>query len=401
VSNKGAIAYFEELGSAVRDRWAASGFENEDLPAIAESTLRDVERPDDLDVFAILGHVASGEALPPQSPLSDRFGEPPVILYQEGDLLVQALTWMDGSTSIHQHGFDGAFLVLQGSSLHVEYSFEAHQRLADGHLLLGDLCMVKVEVLTAGDVRTIVAGNNFIHALFHLERPSVTIVVRNQSSNLPYPQYSFRRPGIAHDVIDLTGNERLGKQLQGLDALYRLDPAIAGRAATELVTHADLWTSYVVTNHHWHTGNPAFPAMLDKLEQRSTDFVDFVRPSFEETDRQAKILSRRTLLDEPHQRLLLALLANLPDRASIAAIVEAVYPGANPNELLADWVAELATPRYRSVSGLRLDPSELRTLVNGDGTLNGDGTVNGDEAPPANHGDSKAEVPPLIENLFR
>jgi hypothetical protein len=213
--------------------------------------------------------------------------------------------------------------------------------------------------------------------------------VRNQSSNLPYPQYSFRRPGIAHDVIDLTSNERLGKQLQGLDALYRLDPAVASRAAAELVTHADLWTSYVITNHHWHTGSASFPAMLDRLEQRSADFAEFVRPSFEETDRQAKILSRRTLLDEPHHRLLLALLANLPDRASIAAMVEAVYPGADPNELLADWVAELATPQYRSVSGLHLDPSELRTLVNGDGTR------------PINHQDFKAEVPPLIENLFR
>jgi hypothetical protein len=357
---------------------------------MAASTLGDVERPGDLDVFAILEHIAGGNPLPPQTPLSDPFGEPPVVLYRDGELVVQALTWMEGSTSIHQHAFAGAFLVLQGSSLHVEYSFAPHQELADGHLALGDLQLGTIEVLSKGDVRPIVAGRGFIHALFHLERPSVTIVVRNRSSDLPYPQYGFRRPGIAHDVIDLTTDAHRGKQLQGLDAWYRLDHDAAHRAAVELVRHADLWTSYVVTDHHWRTGNRGFPDMLDALERRSADLAPFLRPAFDETDRQTKILSRRALLDQPNHRLLLALLANLPDRASITAAVEDIHPGADPGRLLADWAAELATAPYRSASGLHIDPGAMHSLVLGGGAP----PPMGDRAPtPA--------IPPLIENLFR
>ena len=45
------------------------------------------------------------------------------------------------------------------------------------------------------------AGPEFIHSLFHLERPSMTVVVHNGSSGQPFPQYDYRLPGLGFDVL--------------------------------------------------------------------------------------------------------------------------------------------------------------------------------------------------------
>ena len=53
------------------------------------------------------------------------------------------------------------------------------------------------ELLHAGDTRTIHAGSNFIHALFHLDRPSISIVLRTRVEADVGPQYDYMPPFIA------------------------------------------------------------------------------------------------------------------------------------------------------------------------------------------------------------
>ncbi len=61
------------------------------------------------------------------------------MLHHEGDYFIQALTWMEGTTAIHDHAFCGAFMVLEGASLHVTYGFRTAERLAEDRLVVGDL----------------------------------------------------------------------------------------------------------------------------------------------------------------------------------------------------------------------------------------------------------------------
>jgi hypothetical protein len=42
-------------------------------------------------------------------------------LVQELGTRIEALFWVDGTTSIHQHSFSGAFQVLAGKSIHSRY----------------------------------------------------------------------------------------------------------------------------------------------------------------------------------------------------------------------------------------------------------------------------------------
>ncbi len=258
------LAYFETLGRLVDQRWTAAGRRADQLAELAETALLDVPVPDSLTVKTVLGLLATGTGLPKQRPSGDKFGQPPAVMYKGEDFEIQALTWMEGTTSIHQHGFDGAFRVLCGSSLHVRYTYDTAETLAEGHLLAGELTMIEPEILRVGDVRPVVSGFDFIHALFHLERPSVTIVVRNSWSNLPFPQYDYRLPGIGMDA--LFPDDRLAIRLRGLHSLHRLDADGAREVALEVVGGQDLWTAFRVCDD-WAYSFGAGPG-LDSLVER-------------------------------------------------------------------------------------------------------------------------------------
>jgi len=313
-------------------------------------------------------------------------------MYRGDELEVQALTWMEGTTTIHQHGFDGAFRVLQGSSLHVEYSFNESEALADGHLVVGALEVGEPEILSTGAIRAIPAGRDFIHALFHLERPSTTIVVRNQWSDLPFPQYDYRLPGLGIDA--LYPDDRLLMRLRGLDSLRRLDVGSALDVALDICHLQDLWTSFRVCDYWARTYGDGgdLSALVEEVGRRDSALGQLLEPVYDEELRRGRLLARRSMLSAAHHRLFLALIVNLPDRRSIYSAVSQAFPGEDPDALILRWVTELAAPANRGVSGLVLKPEDLeivrKWLADG-GADDALGMVA-----------SRWRPPPLLEKLF-
>jgi hypothetical protein len=355
-------AYFAELGRAVSQAWTEKGRRQSDLPEVAEEGLQKVEVPVDLNAVNLLGWASGAEGLPQQSSAKDIFGEPPLILHHEEDFFVQALTWMDGTTAVHQHGFAGAFKVVQGASLHVEHSFSVAERLADERLVVGELTRLGPEVLRPGDVRRIEPGDAFIHALFHLERPTITIVVRNSSCGLPHPQYSYWSPGLGFD--GLWEDRMFSKRLQSVDSLLKLDPDQGRRTVEELVAQRPVWEAFRIVEY-WcnrHGWNDVTASLTDRLVVRAGSLGPVLASAFEQELRVRQILARRGLINVLHQRLLLALLANLPDAESISSVLGQLYPDQTARDLLLDWVTELSTPALRGVSGLSLSAARVAEL---------------------------------------
>jgi hypothetical protein len=356
------LAYFEQLGRLVEQRWTARGRHAQQLAEVATDALREVPVPDELTPTSVLGLLAVGSDLPRQRKSSDQFGQPPAVMFKSDDLEVQAITWMEGTTSIHQHGFDGAFRVLWGSSLHVRYSFATGETLSDGHLLAGQLTMEGPEILWTGDVRPIVGGFDFIHALFHLERPSVTIVVRNKSSDLGYPQYDYRLPGLGVDA--LYPDDRLLIRLRGLHSLHRLDRHAALDVALDVVGSQDLWTAFRVCDDWAYTwgGSTELDALVELLARRHGALAPLLEPMYSEEVRRGRLLTRRGMLRESRHRLFMALIVNLPDRSSIHTALNQLFPGEDADELVLGWVRELASPEFRGISGLSLGADDLDLL---------------------------------------
>jgi hypothetical protein len=359
----GVAGYFDDLGRLVSEEWGRRGRRAGTLSEAATAALGTLPPGPEVGALAVLEHAARREDLPAsQSALADVFGQPPLVLFAADDFYIQALNWIDGTTDVHQHGFDGAFAVAEGLSLHVPYRFAPTGRLADGHLVVGDLSMGEPELLRPGAVRPIISGFGFVHALFHLERPTLTVVVRNVSSELDYPQYSYLRPGLGYDK--LWTDKRTGKRLQAIGAMHRLDPASARRAVAEIVSEAPVWLAFLAAHDALYRSGwtDDVAELCGTLGRRVPALAGVLEPAFEIETQLGNVLSRRALLTERHHRTFLALLANLPDRAAVRSVVGALYPGSEPERRILEWVSELSSPRYRSVSGLRLTDDQRATI---------------------------------------
>jgi hypothetical protein len=352
--------YFSALGGAVAHAWTGPTRRPEGLADAAVVALTALRPGPDVGAKAVLEHAATGRELPAhQSGPSDIFGQPPLILHDGDGFFIQALTWIDGTTDIHQHGFSGAFGVAEGLSLHVPYRFDLAATAGDGHLVAGELVMGTPEILRPGDVRRIDAGYGFIHALFHLERPTVTIVVRNETSGLPFPQYSYLRPGLGYDR--LWSDRRVTKQLQALRSLQRIDPPAADAALVEVAHTGPEWVAFLALHETaLRTGwTEQMGDLGAALAPRLGPVGELVAPAVQGQVQQGNILARRGLLTERHHRTFLALLANLPDRDAVEAVLRALYPGQSPSRLVLEWIAELSSSPYRGISGLRLTDAQL------------------------------------------
>ena len=106
------------------------------------------------------------------------FGEPPLTLFWHSNFHIDALFWTTATTSIHGHGFVGAFQVMEGTSLQSEFEFETDTP-KKGRCRIGQLRQVNASLLRTGVTQLIGGGERFIHSVFHLGFPSVTIVVRS------------------------------------------------------------------------------------------------------------------------------------------------------------------------------------------------------------------------------
>lgn len=355
-------SYAAELGQAVEQAWAARGDHVGAFAEVAAGCLQKVEVPPGLDAPGILRSVVMTPHLVAQEDPRSSFGSPPVTLWRSREFFVSALFWFDGTTSVHQHAFSGAFRVLVGGSIHAPYKFSLGEELTH-RLILGDLQLDEPEALRVGDVRPIEPGSAFIHGLFHLERPSVTLVVRTYGQPRYEPQYNYLLPGVGYDSS--YRDNQLERRLQSVLALANLDSGTGVAAARELIAAEDMWVGYLLARRwfaHIDRGQ-CFQQVLDALANRHGPVIAPLFGAFDHERRLLTISARRQLLTDPEHRLFLALLLNLPDRASIDKVLVQRFPGQDPGALLSRWVTELASPAQRGISGLVMDEAETAAVT--------------------------------------
>src|SRR5215216_4020345 len=114
---------FHELGSLIEQRWRDENYNEEVFPEIAGQALVETTPYREVDPWDIIRWVNTTTQLPKQQDVQGKFGNPPITLYNGPRFHIDVYYWLDGTTSIHQHAFCGAFQVLLGSSIHSRYSF--------------------------------------------------------------------------------------------------------------------------------------------------------------------------------------------------------------------------------------------------------------------------------------
>jgi len=332
-------AYFQELGRTVLARWKRENFSLEKFPAIACGALDERPPADAVDLSLLMREFLLNDEQAPQT--HSGFGQPELVAFDHPRFYIQILFWMEGTTDIHQHEFSGAFHVMAGSSIHARYEFgNAHS--ITPHFRVGDVRMREIELLETGRTVPIVSGRSCIHSLFHLDTPSVTVVVRTQNDPGTGPQFNYLPPHIAFDPVFSDTLTMRRKQL--LDVLERLGDPAYPELVMEMIEELDFERGFFVLQHclsHLQ-GLEEWAPTLAAFEEKHGPLAAGIGAALEESVRRDVVKELRSTITEPEHRFFLALLMNVPRREELLALVAQRLPDEEPVDTVLRWMEELA-----------------------------------------------------------
>jgi hypothetical protein len=330
--------FFKDLGDAVLQQWKRENFSLETFPKIAGKALEKHPPAKRVDLSKLMRDFLLTEDHPAQT--DSPFGEPELIVYNHSRFYIQLLFWMDGTTAIHQHAFSGAFHVMHGSSIHAHYAFD-NARPITPFMSVGDVRMTVIEILETGRTVPIASGHRTIHSLFHLDSPSVTVVVRTQHDPGTGPQFNYHPP---HMAIDPMHSDLLTlRRTQLLDVLEQTeDPGYAG-LVLEMLTDLDFERGFHILQHAMgHLQQlEEWEAALKLFQKKHGALATGVAATLREEVRRNVIKSLRGSILEPEHRFFLALLMNAPTRADLLSLVKQRFKKQPPVEIVMRWMQEL------------------------------------------------------------
>ncbi len=347
---------FDEVGARIERLWCDQNYNDDAFPGICSAALREARFPERITPWQIVEWALKQDVLPLQQDLPASFGQPPITIYNGTRFYIDAYFWLEGTTATHQHAFCGAFQVLEGSSIHSWYEFERLETI-NQCMEIGDIRLKVCELLKVGDIQEIVPGAAYIHSLFHLDHPSVTIVIRTHQTQNHLPQFDYRKPHVAVDPFYQEPN--LIKKLQLISTMIRLERPEADGLVSDLLAGSDLFTSYLILlnirnylksnqmDEIFKLGRSEskFDVFMEIVGKRHGAHADVLRKVFEYQRRLDSIVHKRSLVANPEQRFFLALLMNVEGRERIFELIKARFPDADPLEKAADWIFDLAQTR--------------------------------------------------------
>jgi len=364
------MQFFHELGQRFESLWKENDHDVQHFSHAAEAALREMPPSEHLDYMEVIDWSQRSDRLPLQADLAGDFGNPPITVYQSNAFRIEVLFWVDGTTAIHQHGFSGAFHVLHGSSIHSRFAFKEHHRFSE-QLLNGKLTLDHLELLSKGAIRPILSSAEMIHSLYHLDRPSVSVVVRTHYEPRAQPQYAYARTGLAYNPFYKT--ESLTRKLQTLHLLHSIEYEGFEASAERLAAASDSISTYFIIAKIFELIREEVPfkALLERIRPHHPHLVPLLDQAFAEFRRERNIMARRGQFRNADHRFFMALLLNVTGRRRILELIKKRYPESPPIDKVLTWVEELAQTKLegeKNAIGIPLDESSLfifRGLVEG------------------------------------
>ena len=352
-AKKEPFEFFRHLGEVVEAMWRKTNYDANAFPKIAAAALAAHQPSGHLEALDLIRSIGNNHSLPSQQDLEADFSNLPITLFVGTRFFIDIYFWLDGTTTIHQHGFAGAFQVLSGSSLHCHYDFVPKQ-IVNPHFQIGKMSLRKTRLLSHGDIKPIIPGSSYIHSLFHLDRPSATITIRTSGLPTAQPQFSYLKPGIAFDPFFKEPSAI--KKVQSVDLLLAMRHPEADSIIKKMLSRTDLHTAFTIlaaayqhltgdiVEQHMGISQGArrFNKLLNTIRTRHGSIADMFSEAFTEGRRQGKLIVRRRYVANEGLRFFLALLLNIASRKQILRLVHERFPSEQPIETVLNWVEELS-----------------------------------------------------------
>lgn len=334
--------YFANLGKQIALRWRDAQHETSCFAEIAETVVSADPPSNHISFWDTLKLAFFREPLPYQVDIEATFGQPPLTVYWQHEFRIELLFWVEGMPGIHQHSFSGAFHVMHGSSLHTEWKFESSDRVSTG-LCVGALYPKKTELLVKGDVRRIVAGPEFIHSTYHVDRPSISVVVRTNREEDHLPQYQYYPPGIAI-ARDITPTiQRRIQLLRMLARANRRDELI------ELILHFTEISDPIEMFYFLLNLYPLFRSDIDRnriiasASRRHPLLTSRLARTLTIRDQHQCLFQLRERVTNPDLQFFLGLLLVIQNARQIVDVIAARYNGvSDPIDRIVGWLEDLS-----------------------------------------------------------
>ena len=351
---------FNKLGDEIELQWRDSNYDELKLPAIAKQKLAEHDLPSKVSPWEVLEWAMAMPELPPQADPNSNFGDPPITVYSGARFHIDVYFWFTGTTSIHQHGFSGAFQVLAGSSIHSWYEFFPDDYV-NVFMEYGRMELKLCEILEVGAVQEIDPGRGYIHSLFHLDDPSVTIVVRTRKSPMYLPQYSYHKPHLALDPFYV--QDSMTKKVQSMGAMLKAKRPDADEKIGEMLANSDIQQTFHILQSlrsmlradkvkqmfNVENFDGRFEALFAISKAKHGSRAERLLDVFEYQDKVVSTVNRRDYVTDPALRFFLAVLLNVEGRDNIYKLIKRRYPDADPQDKVLDWTFDLANTRVMGV----------------------------------------------------
>jgi hypothetical protein len=344
------IAYCQQLGNKLVAAWSRAHFDIDRISAIAVDLLDQEEPSRHIDPGRVIEWLAHTPGVPYQPDVNSRFGEPAVTMFWHPLFRLDLLYWVDGTTAIHEHGFSGAFTLLAGSSVQSVFKFDVTNRINE-RLLLGNLRLAECQLLRPGHIEPILFGPQLIHSVFHLDKPSVTLVVRTNSLPRGGAQYQYLPPHVAIDPFFV--DQTMKRKLAAFRFLRAVQPESSEATVSNALEQADFLACFQLLQQEFtlrHLNAERWCRLVDIIRRRFGEWSQMIETVYSEAERRDLIVALRKRVQVPEHRLFLALLLNVTDRKSLFRLIKERYPADEPSTLAAQWIVALAAQRALDIA---------------------------------------------------
>lgn len=336
-----AFVQIAGIGASLSKEISKRGFDARWFSAAAEAALRETAAFEPPEMSDILAFLSKADA-PRQS--SFPFSDIPLVVYRDTHFFIELLHWTTSTTCIHEHSFAGAFKVLSGSSLHSPYCF-SHVEYIDTDLAIVHGVESRVEHLRPGMVRRIDSGSQgLVHSLYHLESPSVTLVVRTNGS---VDQCSLFKPRLWLNELKIMHSDKFNAVARVLGVAAK---SSAERGRELLIDAADCltlsqWVCLLLRNPQLFVDLDQFSGLVARNRHVDGALAVELAYCYQHAVKADVLGAARVAIADPELRFFLALLLNVDDRDYLLSMVAERRPGEDPIRVCAEWLDSIA--RFR------------------------------------------------------
>jgi hypothetical protein len=334
--------YFTRLAAGVWGLWKEYQYDEAAFSDVAVRMLTEEPPAGQISFLDVAKFGLFTNPLPFQPNIESAFGQPPLTVHWQPEFRIEVLFWTSSVVGIHQHAFSGAFHLLTGSSLHTVWDFKCEERVSS-QLLLGVLDLKKAELLGVGDTTAIVAGNGFIHATHHLDRPTVTVVIRTNSEKNHLPQYSYLEPFIAYDPVHRNAGIRRRLQLLQMLSATRRDKELldAIKCLVDDGNHYDAFL-YLLEAYKLIKDETNRNLLLSWAGSKHGRLAESFRLVLDAQEQRDQIRQIAEKIGPGELHFFTALLRSIPRSGEILKIIGDRFPQEDPLTMIDKWTADLS-----------------------------------------------------------